>query len=92
MDTVAATTLRATFQNRATFLAPGQRYAEAGTAPWRIDKQWTVVHVGLSGGAARVTSRCPNGHQLVVPAQQLEAAILAGQIVPVAGTGRIARC
>ncbi len=83
MDTRAA---------RATFLAPGQRYAETGVAAWRVDKQWTVVHVGVAGGAARVTYRCPNGHQIAMPAQQFEAAVAVGQLVPVAGTGRMVTC
>ncbi len=77
---------------RTTFLAPGQRYAETGVATWRVEKQWTVVHVGLTAGTARVTYRCPNGHQLVMPAQQFEAAVTAGQMVPVAGSGRIPQC
>lgn len=77
---------------RTTFLAPGQRYAENGTAAWRVDKQWTVVHVGLAGGTACVTYRCPNGHQIAMPAIQFEAAIESGQLMPVVGAGRIAAC
>ena len=76
-----------------TFLAPGQRYTEAGSAAWRIEQQWTVVHVGRDlSGSTRVTYRCPNGHQIVAPAEQFEAAIHAGQIVPVIGAGRVVRC
>lgn len=79
-------------RSRLTFLAPGQRYAEAGAAVWRVEKQWIIVHVGHSGGAVRITARCPNGHQMTVPAQQFEAAVVAGQMAPVAGAGRVARC
>lgn len=75
-----------------TFLAPGQRYTEVGTAAWRADKQWTVVHVGQFDGATRVIYRCPNGHQLTMPAEQFEAAVMSGQVVPVASFGRMARC
>ena len=77
---------------RTTFLAPGQRYAETGVAAWRIERQWTVVHVDVADNAARVTYRCPNGHQIAMPARQFEAAVTSGQMVPVAGTGRMATC
>ncbi len=76
----------------ATFLAPGQRYAEHGVAPWRVDKQWTVVHVGLANGTPSVVYRCPNGHQIAMPAEQFEAAVTTGQLIPVAGSGRMAFC
>ena len=92
MNAIAAATPRTSHRDQTTFLTPGQRYAEAGTAVWRVEKQWIVIHVGTSGGAARVTSRCPNGHQIVMPVQQFEAAVFAGQMVPVAGAGRVATC
>ena len=75
-----------------TFLAPGQRYTEVGTASWRVDKQWTVVHVGRFEGTTRVIYRCPNGHQITMPAEQFEAAVMSGQVVPVVSFGRMARC
>jgi len=94
MHAIAAATATPQTECRSqlTFLAPGQRYAETGTAVWRVDRQWTIVHVGHSGGEARITARCPNGHQMIMPAQQFEAAVVTGQMAPVAGAGRVARC
>ena len=90
---MAATTFTTERQSSAaTFIAPGQRYTEVGTAAWRVDKLWTVVHVGQFDGAIRVIYRCPNGHQITMPAEQFEAAVMSGQVVPVAGSGLMARC
>lgn len=91
MATTSVSTVSAGPSNAATFLAPGQRYAEAGTAPWRIERQWTVVHVGQSRGITNVVYRCANGHQMTMPAQQLEAAIESGLMTPVA-SGRLRAC
>lgn len=91
MDTASSAT-RSGHPAHATFLSPGQRYAEHGVAAWRVDKQWTVVHVGLADGTPCVTYRCPNGHQIAMPARQFEAAVSAGQLIPVAGSGRMAFC
>ena len=76
-----------------TYLAPGQRYVPTGSAAWRADRQLTVLRVGRDGaGLLRVAYRCPNGHQVVEPAAQFEAAVAAGQLVPVVGAGRLASC
>jgi hypothetical protein len=74
-----------------TFVAPGQRYAEADKSAWRSDHQLTVVHVACDDrGRACVTFRCPNGDQIVLPAAHFEAVVAAGQLVPVIGAGLIA--
>ena len=71
-----------------TFLAAGQRYAPPGISPWRTDEHITIVHVGRWGdGLARVTYRCPNGHEITGDAARLEAAVLDGKIVPIAADG-----
>ena len=76
-----------------TYLAPGQRYAQPDAPPWRAERQVTVLAVGRDeGGRPRVTCRYPGGARTVEPAAQLEAAIAAGQLVPVPGFGRLARC
>ena len=76
-----------------TYLAPGQRYAPIGLDAWRVDHQITVMHVGRDDGRPpRVTYRCPNGEEVLGLAADFEAAVAGGQLVPVAGTGRIARC
>jgi hypothetical protein len=77
----------------ATFLAPGQRWARPDLPAWRADLQITILAV-LAGPshAPRVTYRCPNGEQVTGPAASFEAAVAAGEIVPVTGPGRIALC
>ena len=76
---------------RATLIAPGQRYADAVGPAWLPDHQFTVVHVGGDGpGSPRVTCRLGNGDLLVLPAALIEAAVLAGQFVPVVGAGPVA--
>ena len=75
------------------FLSPGQRYAQPSCTPWRLDRQVTVVRVDRdAGGAPRVVSRFADGEEFVAPALEVELAIAAGLLVPVAGAGRIARC
>jgi hypothetical protein len=77
----------------ATFLAPGQRWARPDLPAWRADLQITILHVARAPRCApRVTYRCPNGDEVTGPAASFEAAVAAGDIVPVAGSGRIARC
>ena len=76
-----------------TFLTPGQRYAQPHGAPWRLDQQVTGVHVARDAdGAPRVVSRFADGEEFVAPAFEVEMAVAAGLLVPVAGAGRIARC
>jgi hypothetical protein len=75
------------------YLAPGQRYAPAGSPAWRADRQVTVLRVGRDRqGLLRVAYRCPDGHQVVEPTAQFEAAVASGQLVPVAGPGLLASC
>ena len=76
-----------------TYLAAGQRYVPNGSPAWRSDRQLTVLMVGRDRqGLMRVAYRCPNGHQMVEPAAQFEAAVTNGQLVPVIGAGVLARC
>jgi hypothetical protein len=76
-----------------TYLAPGQRYTPTGSAGWRADRQVTILRVGRDlQGVSRVAYRCPNGHQVVEPVAQFEAAVAAGQLVPVVGAGYFGRC
>jgi hypothetical protein len=76
-----------------TYLAPGQRYTPTGSATWRADKQVTILRVGRDlSGLLRVAYHLPNGHQVVEPAAQFEAAVANGQLVPVTGAGALARC
>ena len=78
---------------RRTFLAPGQRYVRADLAPWRADRQLTIVRVDRApDGSERVAYRCPGGRYAIGAAAAFEAAVAGGRLVPVAGTGRIARC
>ena len=77
---------------RPTFLAPGQRYADPVVPDRPLDHQFTVVHVGRDGyGSPRVTCRLADGDLLVLPAALIEAAVAAGQVVPVVGAGLVAR-
>lgn len=78
---------------RRTFLAPGQRYADITTTPWRIDQQLTILQISQQpDGRTVVTYRCFNGTEETTVAAQFEAAIARGLLVPVVGGGRIARC
>jgi hypothetical protein len=78
---------------RRTFLAPGQRYADITTVPWRIDQQLTILQIGQQpDGRTVVTYRCFNGAEETTAATQFEAAIARGLLVPVVGIGRIASC
>ncbi len=76
-----------------TFLSPGQRYVKADLQAWRADLQITILQVSRDGdGPTRVTYICPGGRGVCGPAALLEAAIVAGEIVPVVGTGRSLSC
>ncbi len=76
-----------------TFLAAGQRYVPVGCSPWRLDQQVTIVLVARGAcGQTRVTSRAADGRELAADAARVEAAILAGQLIPVTGSGRLAHC
>ena len=76
-----------------TCLAPGQRYAVPGIEAWRTDHQLTILRVGRDArGLACVTYRCPNGQDVTGPAARFEAAVAAGEVVPVAAALRVACC
>jgi hypothetical protein len=75
-----------------TFLAPGQRYADIASNPWRIDQQLTILHIVNHGGSTIVTYRLFNGDEESTSARQFESAIANGLIVPVIGPGRVAAC
>jgi hypothetical protein len=76
-----------------TFLAAGQRYVPVGCSPWRLDQQVTIVLVARGAcGRPRVTSRAADGREFAADAVRVEAAILAGQLIPVTGSGRLAHC
>ena len=76
-----------------TFLAPGQRYAEPGNTGTRPSGQVTILRVEEDAdGLPLVVSRRANGEEFAVYAVQVEAAVVAGLLLPVAGAGRIGRC
>lgn len=76
-----------------TFLAPGQRYADITANPWRVDQQLTILQIDpRPDGPAVVKYRCFNGDEESTSANQFEAAITSGYIVPVTGIGRVAEC
>ncbi len=79
--------------DRSTYLAPGQRYTEPGSTAMRPEEQVTILRIDRdTDGLPLVVSRCANGEESAVYAVQVEAAVVAGLLVPLAGAGRIARC
>jgi hypothetical protein len=76
-----------------TFLAPGQRYAPPGTPSWQLGPQVTVLQVYRDpDGMECIVHRCPNGRDLMIMASELEAAVEAGKLVPVAANGQSDWC
>jgi len=76
-----------------TFLAPGQRYTDVTANPWRLEHQLTIVSIEEHPGShPAVIYRSFNGDDEVATADQFEAAILNGLIVPVVGIGTVAVC
>jgi hypothetical protein len=74
------------------FLSPGQRYVPISNPLWRADRQLTIGRVGYDrSGLLRVAYSCPEGHRVIEPAAQFEAAVVADQLVPVGGAGSTAR-
>jgi hypothetical protein len=77
---------------RHSYLAPGQRYARSGGPVWRAADQLTVLVVAKDRvGKDWVTFRGPCGEDLTRLAAQFEAAVAAGEIVPLSH-GPIASC
>jgi len=76
-----------------TFLAPGQRWLRRDIPAWRAALQITILRVESDSHRLPLgTYRCPGGDDVTGPATSFEAAVAAGEIVPVVGTGRFARC
>jgi hypothetical protein len=76
-----------------TFLAPGQRYAPPGTPSWQLAPQVTVLQVFRDpDGTECIVHRCPNGQTIMIMAAELEAAVEAGQLVPVAASSQSDWC
>jgi hypothetical protein len=76
-----------------TFLAPGQRYAPPDTPAWKLGSHVTVLKVYPGpDGAYRIVQRICGGDVCQTFATELEAQVAAGQLVPVAGTGRPGTC
>jgi hypothetical protein len=76
-----------------TFLAAGQRWARPDLPAWRADLQLTILQIVRDAqGILRVTYRCPDDEEVIVPAAPLEVAVAVGELVPVAGAGLVARC
>jgi hypothetical protein len=76
-----------------TFLAPGQRYTDTASSPWRVEYQLTILQiVRYPDGSTVVTYRCANGNDQSAPAEQLETAVAKGLIIPVIGLGHVAGC
>jgi hypothetical protein len=79
--------------SRHTFIAPGQHFARFDPQTWRINHRLTVLQVSPDAlGLTWVTYRDEDGEDLVGPAAWFEAALVAGELVPVMATGQIARC
>ena len=69
---------------RSTFLAPGQRYTQIDAPAWRPDRQLTVARLDRDPfGVDRVTFTSGDGQIHIAPTEQLEAAVVAGTLVPV---------
>jgi hypothetical protein len=77
---------------RQSFLAAGQRYVRSGCPVWRVADQLTVLVVGKDRlGTVWVTFRGPDGEDRTRMAAQFEAAVAAGEIVPLASS-QVALC
>ena len=69
---------------RSTFLAPGQRYTQIDAPAWRSDRQLTIARLDRDPfGVYRVTFTSGDGQVHIASTEQLEAAIVAGTLVPI---------
>ena len=67
-----------------TFLAPGQRYVQIDAPAWRPDRQYTIARLDRDlSGLARVTFTSGDGQEHVASTEQLEAAVIAGALIPI---------
>src|SRR3954452_2778117 len=79
------------FEQRPTYLAPGQRYARWDSFQ-PLTEIVTIVYVGRDAiGLTWVVYAAPDGDRSARPADLFEAAIIRGEIVPIA-TGAIGWC
>jgi hypothetical protein len=77
--------------HRPTYLAPGQRYARWDSLR-SLTETVTILHVGRDAiGLTWVIYSAPDGDRSARPADLFEAAILRGEIVPIA-SGTIGWC
>jgi hypothetical protein len=68
----------------ATFLSPGQRYVQFDAAAWRRDRQLTIARLDRDYfGVDRVTFTSGDGQEHVASTEQVEAAVVAGTLVPI---------
>jgi hypothetical protein len=89
METCANTLLN--FEQRSTYLAPGQRYARWDSFQ-ALTETVTILHVGRDAiGLTWVIYAAPDGDRSARPADLFEAAILRGEIVPIT-SGATAWC
>ena len=85
METCANTPLR--IGQRPTYLAPGQRYARWDSLK-ALAETVTILYVGCDAiGLTWVIYAAPDGDRSARPADHFEAAILNGEIVPIATSG-----
>jgi len=89
METYANSLLN--FEQRPTYLAPGQRYARWDSFQ-SLTGSVTILYVGRDAiGLTWVVYAAPDGDRSAKTADLFEAAILRGEIVPVA-SGTIGWC
>jgi hypothetical protein len=89
METCANSLLN--FEQRATYLAPGQRYARWDSFQ-SLTESVTILYVGRDAiGLTWVVYAAPDGDRSAKTADLFEAAILRGEIVPIA-SGAIGWC
>jgi hypothetical protein len=70
---------------RISYLALGQRYAQLDAPAWRPDRQLTVARLDRDHfGIDRVTFKSGDGREFIAYTEQVEAAVAAGALVPVA--------
>ncbi len=76
-----------------TFFAPGQRFAQPSGPTWHPEHQVTVTKVALDPlGIPQVTFQGADGWEVTAYAEQVEAAVAAGELSPVNGFGLVPRC
>jgi hypothetical protein len=75
-----------------TYLAPGQRYIRTSHG-WSTNAAVTILRVGPdASGLVWVIYGAPDGEESARPASRFEAAIAAGEIIPIVAAGTVGRC